>query len=279
MIKLIALDLDGTTLNNEGRLEEKTKIAIEKAIAKGIQVVIATGRVLSALPEDMLEIKGIRYAITSNGANVIDLKTKKSDYTNFIHEEAVEAVLETLRKYEFMTEVFTNGNAYIEETVYSSVQEKGSPFNNTAYLLATRKPIAGLFDYIFAHKNMIENINLNFINPKDKIMMKSVLGDIDGISVTSSFEYNLEICGLNTNKAEGLKKLCEKLGLSAKELMACGDSDNDIEMLKYVGMPVTVANAKEEVKSVVQYIAPSNDKSGVAVAIQDLVLQAKDCIG
>lgn len=272
MIKLIALDLDGTTLNSEGHLDSKTKIVLEETIAKGIQVVIATGRVLSALPEDVLEITGIRYAITSNGANVVELNTEKSIYTNFIDVNAVEAVLETLREYDFMTEVFTAGNAYIEEAVYSDVEKNGSPFNNTSYLLATRKPIAGLFDYIFNHKRAIENINLNFINPEDKKMMKQVLTSIENISITSSFDYNLEICGLNTSKADALRQLCEKLDVSAKEVMACGDSDNDIEMLKYVGMPIAVANAKEQVRTIAQYIAPTNDENGVAVAIENLVL-------
>ncbi len=273
MIKLIALDLDGTTLNNEGKLSPKTKMVIETTITRGVPVVIATGRVLSALPQDVLRIKGLHYVITSNGANLIDMKSNKLIYNNFINAEIVEHILRTLKKYKFMTEVFTNGNAYIEEAVYNKIRQNGSPFHNTSYVLATRKPVAGLFDYILMHRKTIENINLNFENPKDRIMMRDVLARIDGIAVTSSFDYNLEICGSSTSKADALKRLCNMLGIASNEVMACGDSENDIEMLRYVGVPIAVENAKKQVKEVARHIALSNDRNGVAEAIERLVLE------
>lgn len=273
MIKLIALDLDGTTLNNEGQLSPKTKMVIETTIARGVPVVIATGRVLSALPQDVLGIKGLHYVITSNGANLIDMKSNKLIYNNFINEEFVMHIVRTLKKYKFMTEVFTNGNAYIEEAIYNDIRQNGSPFHNTSYLLATRKPVAGLFDSILMHRKTIENINLNFENPKDRVMMRDVLARIDGIAVTSSFNYNLEICGSSTSKADALKRLCNMLSVTPNEVMACGDSDNDIEMLRYAGVPVAVENAKEQVKAIARHIAPANDRNGVAEAIERLVLE------
>jgi len=272
MIKLIALDLDGTTLKNNGQLEKKTKTILEATIARNVQVVIATGRVLSALPKEMLEIKGISYALTSNGANIVDLNTREPIYTNFINAAAVETVVKTLREYDFMTEVFTGGHAYVERAVYEDVQENGSAFKNTDYLLATREPVENLLDYILLHKDSIENINLNFKEQKDRMMMKNVLREISDISITSSFDYNLEICGMSTCKAEALRQLCEILGITANEVMACGDSHNDIEMLKFVGLPVAVGNAKDQVKAVAKYIAPTNDENGVAEAIERLIL-------
>src|SRR5699024_1847783 len=76
-IKCIALDLDRTTLNSHGHLSEANKTAIERAVAAGIQVVVASGRALDSLPAEVTDIKGIRYAITSNGAAVYDLHTGK----------------------------------------------------------------------------------------------------------------------------------------------------------------------------------------------------------
>lgn len=92
MIKLIALDLDGTTLNYEGRLEDRTKVILEAAIAKGVIIVIATGRVFSAIPKEILEISGIHYAITSNGANLIDLNTRQLIYSNLMNQITVENI-------------------------------------------------------------------------------------------------------------------------------------------------------------------------------------------
>lgn len=273
MIKLIALDLDGTTLNNDGRLSEITKQTLKTAIKKGVEVVIATGRVYAALPKEILAIDGIRYCLSSNGANIINLKAKKLVYTNFIHPNIVETVVETLAKYDFMTEVFTGGHAYIERSIYKDIQKNGSGFKNTDYLLSTREPVENLFRYILGRKDFIENINLNFTDQNEKEMMKRVLEAIPGINVTSSFIYNLEICGMATSKADALNQLCKMLGLTTDELMACGDSDNDIEMLKVSGLSVAMGNANDEVKAVAKHIAPTNQENGVAWAIESFVLE------
>ena len=68
-LRLIALDLDGTTLNSQGKVSPYTKEILEKALSKGILVVIASGRALSAIPEDILNIRGLKYIITSNGSS------------------------------------------------------------------------------------------------------------------------------------------------------------------------------------------------------------------
>ena len=79
-IKLIALDLDGTTLNDDRVISRANREALEAAIEKGVNVVIATGRAYSALPEDVFEIKGIQYVLTSNGAVITDLRRKEVIY-------------------------------------------------------------------------------------------------------------------------------------------------------------------------------------------------------
>ena len=73
-ICLIALDLDNTTLNGESRLAPRTRNAIERALSSGVEVIIASGRSRRSLPQDVLSIKGLRYAVTSNGAAVYELR-------------------------------------------------------------------------------------------------------------------------------------------------------------------------------------------------------------
>ena len=92
-IKIIGLDLDGTTLGNNGKLPELNKIAIERAIAAGINVVVATGRVITAVPDDIMNIKGLRYIISSNGAHVRDLKLGHDVYSSFIDSAVIERVV------------------------------------------------------------------------------------------------------------------------------------------------------------------------------------------
>ena len=76
-IRLVALDLDGTVFNDEKEITPRTLEAIRAAIAKGVDVIPATGRVASGVPEAFLRIPGVRYALTSNGASVVELSTGK----------------------------------------------------------------------------------------------------------------------------------------------------------------------------------------------------------
>ena len=73
-IKLIALDLDGTTLNSAKHISERTRKALEAAAEKGVHIVVATGRPFAALPKDVFDIHAIRYMLTSNGAAITDLE-------------------------------------------------------------------------------------------------------------------------------------------------------------------------------------------------------------
>ena len=112
-ITLIGLDLDGTTLTRS-RITPRTRKALEEAIRRGVHVVVATGRVYTALPADVFEIKGLEYVITSNGAIITDLRKKKVIHENCIGAEPLQRALEILREHpQYPIEVFTEGNAYI----------------------------------------------------------------------------------------------------------------------------------------------------------------------
>ena len=96
-IRMIALDLDGTALNKEMKVTERTAEALEEAARRGIQVIIATGRTYHTLPEQLFEIDGLKYAVTSNGAVINELKTGKAIYRNCIPAAAVEQATEILK--------------------------------------------------------------------------------------------------------------------------------------------------------------------------------------
>lgn len=271
-IKLIALDLDGTTLNNDRVISQGNKEALEQAIAKGISVVIATGRAYSALPEDVFHIKGIQYVLTSNGAAITDLRKKQVIHENCIHPDAVETAVAVLKRYPFMIETFTAGGAYIDKAEYDKIKETRDSFRHVDYVLTTRKPVADLYDFILDHKDRIENINVNFENQEDRKMMRDILGRLPNTTLTTSFDHNLEIGGATTSKAAALQVLESILGVTPAEMMAIGDSPNDMAMMQLAGMPVAVENAKEEVKAIAKYISASNHHDGVAEAVRKFAL-------
>ena len=92
-IKCIALDLDSTTLNLESRLSSENRKALEYAISKGVQIVVASGRAFATLPEDILTVPGIEYAITSNGAAVYHLPTGKRLHSYNLTPQSVEKIV------------------------------------------------------------------------------------------------------------------------------------------------------------------------------------------
>jgi Cof subfamily protein (haloacid dehalogenase superfamily) len=271
-IKLIALDLDGTTLNSKGKLSEVNRQALKAATSKGVHVVIATGRVRSALPEEVLNVNGIEYAITSNGAAITDLRFEKLVYKNCIEAEAIMEVYDLLNKCTFMIEIFLNGKAYVEKDVYENIEKYGLTTKHTDYIKQTRLPYENVLGYMIQNPSIIENININFENQKYRTMMREKLNQLHKVTITSSFDHNLEIGGETTNKAEALKNLCGVLGVKQSEVMACGDSPNDEVMMSVAGVPVAMGNAKDSIKRISKYITGTNDENGVAQAIQKFVL-------
>jgi len=272
-VKLIALDLDGTALNSKRQLTKRTKAAIEAAIKKGVHVVIATGRAYSALPVDVFNVDGMKYIVTSNGAVITDVLTDERIYSNCIDEKALEDTVSLLRNYEFMFEFFIKGYAYVDKKIYNKISEMNFAEHHKRYITETRKHVENLLDFALENKSLIENINVNFENQNDRSMMKKVLETLENVTITTSFDHNLEIGGATTSKADAIRVLCDKLRISEKNVMSCGDSPNDLSMLQDAGIAVAMKNAKDELKEIAAYVTSTNDEDGVAEAIEKFVLQ------
>ena len=207
-IKLIALDLDGTTLRSKSVLSEETKDTLEAAIKKGVHVVVATGRTFTALPEQIFDIDGLEYIITSNGAYITRLKDKKVIYENYLEPEGAVHMHSLLSRFrQFPIEVFTQGRAYIDRQVFDDVKKNGSDYMDAAYIVRTRTPVENVYDLLLNKKEKNENINIHFRDFRDKEVMKELLEKEKDITVTSSMPHNLEIGGKTTSKAQAVAAL------------------------------------------------------------------------
>lgn len=271
-IKLIALDLDGTTLNSIGLLTQVTREAIESVIKKNLYVVIATGRSFSTLPDEIFKIKGMHYLVTSNGARVFDIKESRIIYSNLIGEEEIEKIVQLLRQYDFMIEAFISGDAYVDRKIYDNIEAVGLKKKHNDYILRTRKPVANLFEFMLLNKGNVENININFGKPEDKEKMTIVLCKLKNVTITSSFDHNIEIGGETTSKADAINQISQRLGIEEKNVMAIGDSPNDGAMLQAAGLSIAMGNGKDQIKEIAQFITHSNDEDGVAFAINKFLL-------
>ena len=271
-IKLIALDLDGTTLNSAKHISERTRKALEAAAEKGVHIVVATGRPFAALPKDVFDIHAIRYMLTSNGAAITDLEKNEIFYENCLDTGTVEAAVEMLKDTDYILEGFIGGKAYIEKEYYDHVKKTGRSFRDVNYILDTRNPIEDLCGFLLEHREHVENINVNFEDVSCKPALRDMLLTLPNATITTSFKNNMEIGGPTTSKAEALRQLGRLLGVHKDEMLAAGDSPNDMAMLKEAGIAVVMGNGEEEVKAVADYITSDNDHDGVGEAVEKFVL-------
>ena len=269
-IRLIAMDLDGTALNSKKELTGRTREAIVQAIKQGIHVVVATGRTFSSLAPAVLELKELSCAITSNGAVINQIPDGQILHADYLSAEAVWKITKMAETEKVDTEACTGGSAYIGQDYYDKVLA-GKSGRDITYVKTTRHPVPDIYEFMRAHKDSIENINLNFNTLEEKLRWQKRLREDPEVTPTSSFLYNVEVGGKNTSKAQALLYLMEQWHLSREQVMAFGDSENDLEMLSMAGTGVAMANAEETVRRAADLTAESNDQDGVAKVIEDLL--------
>lgn len=273
-IKMIGLDLDGTSLNDNGEFSERTRQAFKKAHEKGIHVVIATGRAEFSLPKNISEIEGLEYVITSNGARVLRLSDGCVVYKNFISPQKVREIIEVLKSQNARAEMFANGKAYISRSEYDGIVSGDILTRSKGYVMATRNPIDDIYAHMIDWEDHIENISVNYPNNEAKHECEKKLSELEGITVTSSFPLNNEIGGASTSKADALEYLLQSFGLHKDNLMVCGDSRNDIAMIEHAGLGIAMENADDCIKDAADITTLSNEEDGVAYAIEKYALKS-----
>lgn len=274
-IKFIALDLDRTTLDSQGRLSEINRRAIERAVAAGIHVVAASGRALASLPAEIVDIPGVQYAITSNGAAVYDINENRCLRQFKMTPQSVEEILQHTQPeggckedMEISYEAFIDGRAFAEQRYVEDPVRFGATPHAVAYIQSTRTPIKDMREFISEHKSELDCIDIvvKSENMKERLW-KSLRKNIADVYITSSVRQLLEISHRDAGKESGAAFLLEYLGLKREELAAFGDGDNDAELLQYAGIGFAVANASSGCRTAADRIVASNDENGVAQGI------------
>lgn len=271
-IRMIGVDLDGTLLNSEKQLTAYTREVLKKAIEQEVAVVVATGRPFSGVPDELKHFPGMRYALTANGARILDMQKQKVVYENLLSGEIAEKVIDILKRHHAIHEFFVDGVGYMNEDGLKNVYAYFEDPHMAEYLQSTRIPVKDVKEKLQTMKCEVDKLQGIFRNQKDKQEALEELNTLSGIVVTDAMDNNLEINKEGTNKGLGLLQLGKSLGISREEIMACGDGGNDVEMLKEVGFAIAMANAYDPVKTAADFVTVSNDEDGVAKAIERFVL-------
>lgn len=274
-IQLLAIDLDGTTLRNDASLSPNVKKALEYAIQQDIFVVPCTGRALGSLSPEVTAIPGITYAVTSNGAAIENLSQGQRVYCNLLDKETSLSILNTLSSQDVMIEVFIQGKAYTEQRFLNHLTHYGTSEHYIPYVLSTRNSVNDIRSLIEQSPQNIENINLKTADRTLRERLWNQFALMQTVSITASSSMNIEVSAVNTGKAQAIAYLCEMLGITMHEVMAIGDSLNDVMLLQQAGCSVAMENGVDEVKQAADFITLSNEADGVAYAIEHFLADRK----
>lgn len=274
-IKLIAVDMDGTFLDDEKNIPTESMEAVRECAKRGIEMVPATGRTLLGLPDEIKHMPGVRYAITVNGAVVVDLKEEKVIHSCKINTDLAVKIMELARDSEddIMYDAYIDGIGYTTE----NFRKRFDYYVRTPVLVEllrkTRKVVDDNIEYVREHHKEVEKINLFFREEQARQKMRQLLETIPEIVVTSAIPSNLEINAKGADKGNAILRLAEYLKIRQEETMAFGDGGNDVTMIQKAGIGVAMENGYESVKAEADYITASNNEAGVAKAIRLFALK------
>lgn len=269
-IKMIAADLDGTLLNPQAHLSENTRRILQKAHEAGIRIVIASGRPRCALPEDILNVPFLRYAITSNGASIFDLASGRRLYACDLPRAKTERIIEICRPDSCACEVFAGGCAYAARTYW---ENPSADAWRRHYVQSTRQPVDDMTSFIRAHAGGIEGFHFIFEEAARQTQIRQALQAEGGLYVTSFSASSIEIENGCVSKAAACALLADHFHIRQQQVAAFGDSLNDLEMLQYAGLGVAMSNACAALRQKADAIAPSNAQDGAAGFIEQQILR------
>lgn len=270
-IKVIAMDLDGTALQSDRcTFSPRLERALEDAYRKGVQIVPVTGRQYELLPP---AVKGHpvweNLAVLCNGGQIRYLADGKLLQGLVIEPAALEQLLCLARRRGLPIEFSVDGKLHLTTADY----EIQKPFPELTFhrdtILANHGVIVDSLEPLC--KMQVEKVNLLCIPEKMKEALEAELTDI-AVSAVWASHSALEITHPDATKGSGIERLCRILGCDTAQVMALGDSGNDITMLRRAGLGVAMGNAPEFVKQCADVVTESNVCDGAAIAIERYVL-------
>ncbi|MGL5436586.1 MAG: Cof-type HAD-IIB family hydrolase [Lachnospiraceae bacterium] len=271
-IKLIALDLDGTLLDDQKRLSYQNEEVLKECIRRGIYIVPCTGRIWKGIPDFIKDIEGIRYAITVNGALIFDRESDTALSKCYLSNDLAMEMLHFARNYHVMYDAYIDGQGISENRFIENMSDYGIVPTVQRMLQDTRIVVPDILDYVKQSGIPAEKVNYFFDDMKLRETVRQKLRERGDVVVSSSLSNNLEINALGATKGEGILFLARHLGLKPEETMGIGDGDNDMTMMQMAGIGVAMGNAEASVKAAANYVTLTNQEDGVADAIRKLVL-------
>ena len=274
MISMITLDLDGTLLADDHRTVPPGAVRLLAGFARsGVHVVPASGRALGNMEHEIRQLPFVRHVVSSNGASVID----RSEESQVVRSAtlSVRRALEIytlLDRYELSFELYHGGKAYLERRRLQRFRESFSP-DFAAHLLNDTCQVDSLIPLLAVAST--EKFNISGMSNRDRAEILAVLSRCDDVTLTSSLNGNIEITAAGVSKVSALMWLADTLGVRSRDVVAFGDSGNDIGMLRWAGMSYAMCNGTDEAKAAARWVVESNANDRVALVLRSIMSSAE----
>lgn len=286
MIKLLAVDMDGTCLDRKSRITDGTIRILRDAAAAGITVVPATGRSMACIPhrlaagtirkniasygkmsEDAQNNQGLfRYVITSNGAQVTDIVEKRKLFREMIPKEAALALLKQCRKIRLGVTSHMNNEYLLQGRILVLL----------GHLVYGRDAgavrwVRDMSETVRTSGYEVEELQFYFMSPSARNEIRSVLAGFPELSAAYTRLY-VEVFAAGASKGNALQALADHLGIRKEETACIGDGENDLSMFRAAGLKIAMGNAVPELKKAADIITGTNDRDGAAEAVRRYIL-------
>lgn len=283
-MKLIALDMDGTTLNSKKEMSEENIQAIKKAQQEGHIVMILSGRPFNLI-NDQLAKHDLDCPIGGNNGTELFAGGKLLERTSLTLPQSLQ-VASTLENECMPFKIGTDKGTFVHKDWFErfdQVLESGRVpdeyFTHKDYKMFTASPKVygqGFFNHyedIIHEESAVQKFLTLTLDPEQRQRLQTNLESIEEICVTSSSPFNLEIMHINGNKGNGLKIMARHFNIPIEDTIVIGDEKNDLPMFHAAGLSIAMGNADEEIKKHTDLVTLTNDENGVAYAIEQYVLK------
>lgn len=263
--KMIVLDLDDTLLKKDGTISDITKEKLKKAQSKGVKIVLASGRPTFAILKIANELelkKSGGYIISYNGARIIDCVTDEELYSANISKDQIHKLYDMSKREGAFIQTYMGDNIIASEAnEYTDIEKE-----------ITGMEIIVADDFKeYVSQDVVKAIVLQHPDRLKEIeeMWKDEIKD--SLYMTISKPFFLEFMNKEVDKSKSIERLSNMLGITMDEVIAIGDSYNDMSMIKAAGLGVAMKNAVEAVKNIANYITADNENDGVAKVIDKFI--------
>jgi Cof subfamily protein (haloacid dehalogenase superfamily) len=263
-IGLVAIDLDGTLVNDKLQIDPRDVAAVRAASGAGVPVVIATGRMFkSSLPyAQQLGLRGP--IINYQGAVVREIASGEVLYRCELTPEMQRRALEYAEPRDWHV------NAYVDEKVYTARARPEADLYQKISMVPY-EVVGPLSKWVHGNSTKMVLVDLDPSEvPARMAELSAWMGSV--AKVTRSLDWFTEVINPEVSKARSLAMVADRLKVPRSEVMAIGDNKNDEEMIAWAGWGVAMGSAPPEVKKIARYVTGTPAEAGVAQAIERLVL-------